>query len=421
MHALRLVGAERCHIPACDRGQMVKVTATTPTVATVLTELVARYDRTVADPGPRPVRIRLAVADGADHDAVLDGGARLEPAGEGDPDASLTADSATWRGIAADVRGGMTAYQQGLLKVRGNLHLGVGFLAATSGEDAPGRLRFEMVRTRSGRISTLHAGTGDPVIAIHGLGATKASFLPTVAALAGDFRVIALDLPGFGDSGKPLAARYDARFFAESVLELLDALGIERAHLIGNSLGGRVALEIGLRAPERVERLVLLAPSMAWRRKRPWAPLLRAVRPELGAIQPTPRAAVEQIVDRMVPGARDGWTAAGVDEFMRAYLTRRGRAAFYSAARQIYLEEPEGDDGFWPRLRTLTVPALFVWGKRDTLVPIGFARHVTDALPTAEHLELDCGHVPQLERPRQTHEAAKAFLSRRRRPGAGTR
>jgi pimeloyl-ACP methyl ester carboxylesterase len=392
-----------------------------PSVVAVLTELVARYDATVADPGPRRVRIRLAVTDGEDQEAVLDGDARLEPAAAGDPDAVLTADSATWREIAADVRGGMIAYRQGRLKVRRNLHLGVGFLAATSGEDAPGRLRFEQVRTRSGHISILHAGTGDPVIAIHGLGATKASLVPTVAALADRFHVIALDLPGFGDSGKPLRAPYDARFFAESVIELLDALGLERAHVIGNSLGGRVALEIGLRAPERVERLALLAPSMAWRRNRPWTPLLRAVRPELGAIQPTPRAAVEQIVDRMIPGARDGWTAAGVDEFMRAYLTRRGRAAFYAAARQIYLEEPEGDDGFWPRLKTLTVPALFVWGKQDRLVPIAFARHVTDALPKAEHLELECGHVPQLERPRETHEAVGAFLSRRRRRGAGTR
>ena len=191
--------------------------------------------------------------------------------------------------------------------------------------------------------------------------------------------------------------------------------------MIGNSLGGRVALEIGLRHPERVDRLVLLAPSMAWRRKRPWAPLLRAVRPELGAIQPTPRAAVEQIVDRMIPGARDGWTAAGVDEFMRAYMTPRGRAAFYSAARQIYLEEPEGDDGFWPRLRTLQRAARCSSGAART-------RSSRSASPAtsprrsrrAEHLELDCGHVPQLERPRETHEAAGAFLSRRRRRGAGT-
>jgi pimeloyl-ACP methyl ester carboxylesterase len=222
--------------------------------------------------------------------------------------------------------------------------------------------------------------------------------------------MIAVDLPGFGESGKPLGAPYDARFFASAVVELLDALGLERTHLIGNSLGGRVALEVGLRAPERVDRLVLLAPSMAWRSRRPWAPLLRMVRPELGAIQPASRAAVEHVLDRVIPGAREGWTAAGVDEFLRAYLTRRGRAAFYAAARQIYLEEPDGPDGFWPRLRTLSRPSLFVWGRQDRLVPIGFARHVTDALPAAEHLELDCGHVPQLERPRETHAAAEAFL-----------
>jgi pimeloyl-ACP methyl ester carboxylesterase len=377
----------------------------------VLRALVARYDRSVADPGPGLVRIRLAARDGEAWDAVLDGTARFEHAGSEEPDATLTADARTWRAIEADVRGGMAAFQAGRLLVRGNLHLGVGFLAATSGDERPERLRFDSVRTRSGRISILQAGAGSPLVAIHGLGATKASFLPTVAALAGRHRVIALDLPGFGDSGKPLRARYDARFFADAVLELLDALGLERVHLAGNSLGGRVALELGLCAPERFDRIVLLAPSMAWRRSRPWAPLLRLIRPELGAIQPTPRRVVEAVVERAIPGASDGWTAAGVDEFMRAYMTPRGRAAFYAAARQIYLEEPAGEDGFWPRLRTLARPALFVWGRRDRLVPIAFARHVTEALPTAEHLELDCGHVPQLERPRETHVAMARFLS----------
>jgi pimeloyl-ACP methyl ester carboxylesterase len=119
---------------------------------------------------------------------------------------------------------------------------------------------------------------------------------------------------------------------------------------------------------------------------------------------------VERIVGSVAPGGADGWAAAGVDEFLRAYLTPAGRAAFYAAARQIYLEEPEGKDGFWPRLRTLERDALFVWGKRDTLVPVAFARHVTEALPTAQHLELDCGHVPQLERPRRTHGAVRAYF-----------
>jgi pimeloyl-ACP methyl ester carboxylesterase len=377
----------------------------------VLQTLVDRYDSAVFEPRDRRARLRLAVVGGGDAwDAVLDRGtARLEPAA-GDAGATLTADSTTWTALAEDVSGGMAAYQSGRLAIRRNLHLGVGFLAATSGSAEPGRLHFRIAATRGARLSTLEAGTGPPVVALPGLGGTKGSFLPTVAALAGRFRVIAIDLPGFGDSEKPIGAPYDARFFSDAVLDLLEALELERVDLIGNSLGGRVALEVGLRHPDRVGRLALLAPSMAWRRDRPWAPLLRLVRPELGLVQLAPRRIVEAIVHGLIPGADQGWTAAGVDEFLRAYLTPAGRAAFYAAARQIYLEEPHGAEGFWPRLRTLKPEALFIWGRRDRLVPNAFARHVTDALPRARHLELDCGHVPQVERPRATHEVVREFL-----------
>ncbi len=113
---------------------------------------------------------------------------------------------------------------------------------------------------------------------------------------------------------------------------------------------------------------------------------------------------------RFVPGGRDGWSAVGVDEFLRAYMQPRGRAAFYAALRNIYLDEPEGDEGFWTRLRELQHESLFVWGQKDRLVPIAFARHVREALPGAQHVELDCGHVPQLEAPRETHAAIKRFL-----------
>jgi pimeloyl-ACP methyl ester carboxylesterase len=168
---------------------------------------------------------------------------------------------------------------------------------------------------------------------------------------------------------------------------------------------------LGLLHPERVRRLVLLAPSLAWRRNRPLAPLLRLVRPELGLVQIAPRTVVEGIVHRLIPGAADGWTAAGVDEFLRAYLTPAGRAAFYAAARHIYLEEPHGDVGFWTRLPALEPGALFIWGRRDRLVPLAFARHVTAALPGARHVQLDCGHVPQVELPGKTHAAISRFLA----------
>ncbi|MDQ6834763.1 MAG: alpha/beta fold hydrolase [Actinomycetota bacterium] len=386
----------------------------------ILSALVRRYDPDVFEVGRPSARIRLAGAGPEPSDVVLDsqGSAKLVPAGRGSPDATLTADADTWAEIAQDVRGGMAAYRAGRLRIRRDLHLGVGFLAATSAA-SDGRLRLRQVQTTEGRISLAEAGAGPPVLLLHGLGATKVSFLPTVAALAGPYRTIAVDLPGFGDSVKPLRAPYDAAYFARTMVALLDALRLEQAHLVGNSMGGRVALEIGLRYPERVGRIGLLAPSLAWLRERPWAPLLTLVSPRLGLIQPAPRVVVESIVRRLIPGAREEWTAAGIDEFLRSYLTPRGRAAFYAAARNIYLEEPHGPDGLWTRLSGLKPKSLFVWGRKDPLVPISFERHVRDTLPAARHLELNCGHVPQLERPRETHEALDGFFAKHRRAGAG--
>jgi pimeloyl-ACP methyl ester carboxylesterase len=373
--------------------------------------LIERFDPDVIDVPSGSARIRLE-SDGDAWDVLIrDGRAELVPAERRlGVDCLLRASPDTWREIARDVRGGMGAFRRGRLQVRRNLHLGVGFLAATSGITTPERLRFDSVRTKKATLSILSAGAGEPVICIHGLGGTKASFLPTVAALADGYRVIVLDLPGFGESDKPIAAPYDARYFARSVTALMDELGIQSAHVVGNSLGGRVAIELGLRHAERLRRLALLSPALAWRRDRPFKWLLQLPLPRLGLIQPTPRWVAEPIVRRMIPGADRGWVAAGVDEFLRCYLTPRGRAAFYEAVRNIYLDEPDGEDGFWTRLGALECDAMFVWGRRDTLVPIAFMKHVERALPRARHVELDCGHVPQLERPIETHGAIREFL-----------
>jgi pimeloyl-ACP methyl ester carboxylesterase len=376
-----------------------------------LNALVERFDPDVIDVPSGSARIRLTVDGEGEWDAVIDAGAiELQPASDSQPDALLSANAATWDEIVRDVRAGMLAFRRGRMSVRQNLHLGVGFLAATGGIADEGRLRFASVRTRVGKISTLEAGEGDPVVCVHGLGATKASFLPTVAALADRYRVIAMDLPGFGDSDKPISAAYDAPYFAGAVEALLDELKIERAHLIGNSMGGRVAIEVGLLLPERAERIGLLCPALAWLRDRRWRWLLQAPLPLLGLIQPAPRVITEPIVRNLVPGGKDGWSAAGVDEFLRSFLTPRGRVAFYEAARNIYLDEPHGEQGFWTRLAEMSPHTLFVWGRRDQLVPIAFRKHVERTIPRARHLELDCGHVPQLEAPEPTHRAIREFF-----------
>jgi pimeloyl-ACP methyl ester carboxylesterase len=375
--------------------------------------LIGRYDPAVIDVPNGRALVRLRVRGGEDWDARIDRDrVRLDPAREDDePDATIAADPPTWMRVAGDVRAGMQAFHRGMLRVRGSLHLGVGFLAATSGAPEPGRLRFERVRTPAGQVSILSAGAGpDVLLCLHGLGGTKASFLPTVAALADRYRVVAMDFPGFGDSDKPIGAPYDSEWFARSAFDTLDALGVNAAHVVGNSMGGRVAIEAGLLDRSRVRSLALLSPALAWLRDRRWAPVVRLLRPELGLLQVTPRSVADRIVRMLVPGAGDGWAAAGVDEFLRAYLTPRGRAAFYAAARNIYLDEPHGDDGFWARLGGLSTDALFVWGRHDTLVPIAFMKHVERALPAARHVELDCGHVPQVQRPRETHAAMLDFM-----------
>jgi len=378
-----------------------------------LHELVSRFEPGDIDVPGGQAKIRLHAGAAGTYDALVEGGvARLIPASApGGADAELTADPAVWEEIAGDVRAGMAAYRSGRLAIRKNLHLGVGFLAATSGDTDPKRLRFERIRTANHDLAILSAGEGAPLVCIHGLGGTKASFLPTVSALAPEgFRVISVDLPGFGDSHKPNSGRYNAPWFAQSVTELLDELEIERAHLAGNSMGGRIAIETGLLHPDRVERMVMLSPALAWLRDRSWKWLLRMPLPQLGFIQPTPHRVVEPIVRRLVPGADDGWTAAGVDEFLRSYLTPSGRYAFYESARCIYMDEPHGDDGLWTRLAGMAPETMFVWGKHDALVPISFMRHVQKALPAAKHVELECGHVPQVELPGPTHRAMAEFL-----------
>jgi pimeloyl-ACP methyl ester carboxylesterase len=373
-------------------------------IAAAVKTMAERYDASVADP-PLAARVRLVSRDEA-HDVVLDGdGAVVVEADGRRHDAIISGSGAAWRRAAREPGGGLGQLRRGSLRMRQNLHVAVGFLAATSGDTRPERLRLHEYETPFGPISAAEAGSGPALLAVHGLGGTKASFLPTIGALGDAYRVIAVDLPGFGDSVKPLRAPFDAPYFARTMAAVLDAAGVERAHVVGNSMGGRIAIEMALTESERVDRLVLLSPALAWLRPRRWAPIVRLLRPELSLV-PMP---VEPIVRRIAP--RDGWAAAGVDEFLRAYTTARGRHAFNAVARNIYLDEPHGEHGLWERLGGMAHESLFVWGREDTLVPIGFMKHVERTFPAARHVELDCGHVPQVERPRETHEAMRDFLT----------
>jgi pimeloyl-ACP methyl ester carboxylesterase len=338
----------------------------------------------------------------------------VQPSARRDPDVIIGTDASTWLALREGRMSGLDAFSQRRLYARGDLDLALGFegLFELPGGRDP-LLRITDVDVGKTRLKTLIAGDGPTqVVCIHGLGANKTSFFETAAALAGDCTVHALDLPGFGSSDKPTLAAYNAPWFAERVLGYLDAIGIESAHLIGNSMGGRIALEVGFSQPERVESLSLLAPSMAWRRRRELVPFVRVLRPELASIPHTLRAATVRAQfwslfarpERLDPGTAD----IAADEFLRTYRSRAGRVAFFAALRNIYLDEPHGIDGFWSRLADLQPPAMFVWGDEDRLVPAGFSRHVDEALPSARQVVLEeCGHVPQVELPERTNRLVR--------------
>ena len=332
--------------------------------------------------------------------------------------ATVRADAVTLAAVVEGVESGVDAFLDGRLTIRGNM----GLVLQLEGVDSPERpVRFPRARTvRALDLDTfyLEAGQGPPVVLLHGLGATGASMLPTLAELSHDHRVLAPDLPGFGDSDKPVRA-YDPEFYARWLVAFLDATGVARADVVGNSMGGRIAIEAGLVAPERVDHLVLYAPSLAFKRFREATPLVRLVAAEVAAMpMMAPRPLVMATLRMMFARPerlRDAWYEAAADEFVRVFATARGRMAVFSAARQIYLEEAEGERGFWERLPALSRPALFLWGDRDQLVPYRFAPHVEAVLPQARSIVLEyCGHVPQFEHPERTHRLVREFLGRPR-------
>jgi pimeloyl-ACP methyl ester carboxylesterase len=338
-------------------------------------------------------------------------GSRCEvhPSPTREPDVIIGTDASTWIGLREGRLSGLDAFSQRRLYARGDLDLALGFegmFRLPGGRDP--LLRITDVETGQGRLKTLIAGSGgEQVICLHGLGSNKASFFETVAALAPECTVHALDLPGFGASDKPARGAYNARWFGAAVLGYMDSLAIDRAHLVGNSMGGRVAIEVAFDEPERVASLSLLTPAIAFRRRQ-LAPLVKLLRPELAVI---PHSLRERVVrdqfwglfaqpERLDPAAAD----VAVDEFCRIYRSRSARIAFFAAARNIYLDQPDGEDGFYARLAELQPPALFIWGDSDRIIPPGFSRHVAAALPSADQVILEgCGHVPQVELPEQAN------------------
>jgi pimeloyl-ACP methyl ester carboxylesterase/putative sterol carrier protein len=333
------------------------------------------------------------------------------------PTTTVTGRLDTLFDVVSGQASGIAAFLDQRIAVRGNLALALMLDGLFPGPvDDVTRTQARSVRVSG--LDTFYLESGPPdaptVVLVHGLGATNASVLPLIPALSDRYRVVAPDLPGHGGT-QATGADHAARFLGDWLLEFVRATCPRPPVLVGNSLGGRTALEAALNAPAEFAGLVALCPAVAFRKLRQLVPVVRMVPDEVAALAVRfPRTLAMRGLRQLF--ADDSrlpvpWYEATIDEFVRITGNRANRLAAFSALRHIYLDEPFGQGGFWERLPALRPPALFVWGDRDVLVPVGFARFVEQALPSVRSVVLsDCGHVPQFEHPTLTSRLVREFL-----------
>lgn len=243
-------------------------------------------------------------------------------------------------------------------------------------------------------------GAGRPVLALHPLGLDGGAFEGIAQVLMGHgFRTIAVDLPGFGRTPYPREPLTPARL-ARPVIRLAQELASvgKPPVVIGISLGGRVALECALEAPEVFREVIAIAPYLPWLRYRELLRLGRILSPEaaerlhLERLWPVLRPLAYGL--EHIPHLRDDQVAQAGARLVYFLSCPATRAAFVSAARELALDKAFGEEGFWTRLPTLPMPASFLWGGRDHLVTSRFSERVAKSLPEARQRLLPCaGHA----------------------------
>lgn len=256
--------------------------------------------------------------------------------------------------------------------------------------------RAETVVVGGLRVHVLSAGTGSPLVYLHGAG-DLGGWLPALDLLAADFRVVRPDHPGFNQSDDD-AAIGSVAALAERYLEVLDALHLDAFHLVGTSLGGWLAAEIALRAPERVHRLVLVdAAGLA-----PAPPA-----PNMFEVEADELIALTCGDEASLAAGRRRDAAVRAD----AVLSERRRRNGGTTAR--IAGDPYMHDPALPgRLSLLRVPALIVWGALDGLFPVETADRWKDLLPVAGRHVIDgAGHLPLVDRPAEFARVVAEFLS----------
>lgn len=260
-------------------------------------------------------------------------------------------------------------------------------------------------------------GDGDVVVLIHGFGGSTVTWMNTAPALAAaGYDVYAIDLLGFGLSEKGWHHDYSHAAQAERVIAVMDALGIERASIVGHSMGGNVAAHLALRYPERVGKLVLVSAAILSSDEDSSNPFgaLPTGALDIPFVRRWAQLALRRLLaptadDLLFDAAyQDGTiSAALIDGYSRALLTPDWELALLAMTRDAR------DNDVSASLGELDTQTLLLWGKEDTWVPHQDAATLQALFPGAQRIEFDAvGHLPMHEAPREFNAAVLAFLQR---------
>jgi pimeloyl-ACP methyl ester carboxylesterase len=264
------------------------------------------------------------------------------------------------------------------------------------------------------QVAYREAGEGEALLLIHGMAGSSATWRSVIPQLSKKYRVVAPDLLGHGESAKP-RGDYSLGAFAVLLRDLLDELGITRATVVGQSLGGGVAMQFAYQHPDHCDRLVLissggLGPDVSWLLRILSAPGAELVLP---VVAPQPVLTLGNKVGSWLRSA--GIQSPRAGEMWNAYSSlsdAQTRQAFLRTLRSVVDHRGQSVSALNKLHLTLDLPTLLIWGANDGIIPVahGYATHA--ALPGSRLEVLDgIGHFPHVEAPAAVVDILEDFIA----------
>ncbi|MDX9843120.1 MAG: alpha/beta hydrolase [Aquabacterium sp.] len=247
-----------------------------------------------------------------------------------------------------------------------------------------------------------------PLLLLHGMSSSLHSFEGWQSALQGERRVISVDLPGFGLTGPSPQGDYRIEVYSRFVLRLLDTLEVKRVVLAGNALGGEIAWQTALLAPERVQKLILIdadgyQPAVLSMPLGFQIASMRGLRWVSERILPRPLMAASL---RSVFGEPERVTRERIDRYFELNLRVGNRRALFQRMDQATFGESA------PLIRRITQPTLVLWGERDEMISPDLGSRFCEDIPRCRLVTFpQLGHLPQEEDPAATLQAVRPFLA----------